>query len=129
MMVNLYSILLLITGGAIGTLLRYGIYRLADSHLNQGFPWGTLIVNLIGSFMIGVLWSYFDRTTIPPAARLFLFVGILGSFTTFSAFAFDSLNLFQEGAFKTMLLSIFLNNVLGIGLCFAGYYGVKLIFG
>ncbi len=127
-MVNFNSILLLIVGGATGTLLRFGIYRLADSYMNRDFPWGTLIVNLIGSFLIGVMWSYFDRVTLTPAARLFLFVGIFGSFTTFSTFAFDSLGLFQEGAFKTMMVSILLNNVGGIGLCFAGYYGYKLIF-
>jgi CrcB protein len=126
-MLNLSSLLILTVGGAIGTVLRFSIFLTADRYLNKDLPWGTLIVNLLGSFMIGVLWSYFDRTNIAPAFRLFLFVGILGSFTTFSTFAFENLSLAQEGAFRTMMVNILLNNVLGIGLCFTGYYLVKLL--
>jgi len=77
--------------------------------------------------LIGVLWSYFDKSNISPAMRVFLFIGILGSFTTFSTFAFDSLSLAQEGAFRVMAMNIILTNVLGIGLCFVGYYLVKLV--
>jgi fluoride exporter len=126
-MINFSSVLVLAAGGAIGALLRFSIYLIADRYLNKDLPWGTLIVNLIGSLLIGVLWSYFDKTNITPAIRIFLFVGILGSFTTFSTFAFENLSLAQEGAFRTMAVNILLNNVLGIGLCFAGYYLVKIL--
>ncbi|MBS4058373.1 MAG: fluoride efflux transporter CrcB [Bacteroidetes bacterium] len=119
--------LLLIAGGSSGTLLRYLVYQTADRYLNNSFPWGTLTVNVVGSLLIGVLWSLMDKTNVPPATRLFLFIGFLGSFTTFSSFAFDSLNLVHQGAFKLAMLNILLNNVLGIGFCFAGYYTVKLI--
>ncbi len=127
MILNTQALFPLMIGGAIGTLLRFVIYQLADRHLNQSYPWGTLIVNLLGSFLIGVLWSYFDKSNISPAMRVFLFIGILGSFTTFSTFAFDSLSLAQEGAFRVMAMNIILTNVLGIGLCFVGYYLVKLV--
>ncbi len=125
-MINNQALLPLIAGGAIGTVARFAVYQLADRYFNQSFPWGTLLVNLAGSFLIGLLWSYFDKSNIAPAMRIFLFIGILGSFTTFSSFAFENLNLAQEGAFRIMLLNIFLNNVLGIGLCFVGYYAMKL---
>lgn len=123
---NIQALIPLLLGGAIGTLLRFVIYQLADRHLNQNYPWGTLIVNLLGSFLIGVLWSFFDKSSISPAIRVFLFIGILGSFTTFSTFAFDNLSLFQDGAYKVMVFNILLTNVLGIGLCFVGYYIVKI---
>lgn len=125
-MINHQALLPLIAGGAIGTVARFAVYQLADRYLNQSFPWGTLLVNLAGSFLIGLLWSYFDKLNMVPAMRIFLFIGILGSFTTFSTFAFDNLNLLQEGAFRIVLLNIFLHNVLGIGLCFGGYYAMKL---
>lgn len=126
MTLNIQALFPLIIGGAIGTVLRFVIYQFADRHLNHSYPWGTIIVNLLGSFLIGVLWSYFDKSSISPAMRVFLFIGILGSFTTFSTFAFDNLSLAQEGAFRVMAINILLNNVLGIGLCFVGYYVVKM---
>ncbi len=126
-MINIYPLLILIVGGAIGTIMRFLIFQLADKYLNQTLPWGTLLVNLIGSFLIGLLWSSFEKASIVPAVRMFLFIGVLGSFTTFSTFAFDNLNLAQEGAFRLMTINILLNNVLGIGLCFFGYYLIKVV--
>jgi fluoride exporter len=126
MTLNFQALFPLMLGGAIGTLLRFIIYQIADRHLNQSYPWGTFIVNLLGSLLIGLLWSYFDKSSISPAMRVFLFIGILGSFTTFSTFAFDNLSLAQEGAFRVMAINILLTNVLGIGLCFVGYYLVKI---
>lgn len=117
---TLHQILILALGGATGTILRYYVYVFADKHLNHILPWGTIIVNLSGSFVIGFVWGLLERSGIPPAFRLFVFIGILGSFTTFSTFAFDSFNLLNQGAPKMMLLNILLNNAGGILLCYAG---------
>lgn len=120
------QILMLIAGGSTGTILRYLVYLFADRHLNHNMPWGTLLVNLIGAFVIGVLWSTFERSAIPPALRVFLFIGILGSFTTFSTFAFESFVYLNQGQFKMLLINILANNLGGLLLCSGGYYLAKL---
>ncbi|MDY0075898.1 MAG: CrcB family protein [Bacteroidales bacterium] len=126
MMQNLGSqLLLLAAGGSIGTILRFFVYQTADKYLNKHLPWGTLLVNLFGSLAIGLLWGYLDRSSVSPAIRLFIFVGLLGSFTTFSAFAYDSFYLLNQQAFKLFFINLLLNNILGILLCGGGYYLIK----
>jgi len=126
MMQNLGSqLLLLAAGGSIGTILRFFVYQTADKYLNKHLPWGTLLVNLFGSLAIGLLWGYLDRSSVSPAIRLFIFVGLLGSFTTFSAFAYDSFYLLNQQAFKLFFINLLLNNILGILLCGGGYYHIK----
>ena len=75
------------TGGAIGALLRYWTSLAVHSKLGAGFPYGTLTVNVIGSLLMGFLYIWFvDRLAMGPAIRGFLFIGVLGAFTTFSTF-------------------------------------------
>jgi len=83
-------------------------------------------VNLIGSFIIGLLWGMFENQ---PAANLrtFLFVGVLGGFTTFSAYSIETLNLFRDGNVRLAILNILLNNLLGILLALGGFALAKLI--
>ncbi|MDP2236299.1 MAG: fluoride efflux transporter CrcB [Bacteroidales bacterium] len=126
-MLSFHHLFLLIIGGAAGTTARYLVYIFIDKQIGHAFPWGTLIVNLTGSFMIGLLWGLFEKINITPSMRLFIFIGILGSFTTFSTFAFDNFNLIHQGAVKMMLLSVLLNNVGGIGLCFIGFYLTRIV--
>ncbi|MBM3243468.1 MAG: CrcB family protein, partial [Candidatus Omnitrophica bacterium] len=73
-------------GGAIGTLLRYFVSGFDYRFSNGIFPSGTLLVNLTGSLIIGFLWGIFERFTFSPTLRMFIFVGLLGGFTTFSTF-------------------------------------------
>ena len=125
-MQNLGSqLLLLAAGGSIGTILRFLVYQTADKFLNKHLPWGTLLVNLFGSLAIGPLWGYLDKSSVSPAIRLFIFVGLLGSFTTFSTFAYDSFYLLNQQAFKLFFINLLLNNILGILLCGGGYYLIK----
>jgi CrcB protein len=125
-MQNLGSqLLLLAAGGSVGTILRFFVYQTADKFLNKHLPWGTLLVNLFGSLAIGLLWGYLDRSAVSPAIRLFIFVGLLGSFTTFSTFAYDSFYLLNQQAFKLFFINLLLNNVLGILLCGGGYYLIR----
>lgn len=113
-------------GGSIGAVLRYMIFVLYEKSLGHTFPWATLAVNLIGSFVIGLLWGIFDKFYVSPGLRLFIFVGILGSFTTFSTFAFDVFSLGKDGSIKYLILYVSATNILGVSLAIAGFYLSKI---
>lgn len=119
--------IMLAAGGAIGTVLRYSVSGMTQRAVNSMFPWGTLAVNLTGSFMIGLLWGIFEVRSISSDLRTFLFIGILGGFTTFSTFALESLNLMREGEIKFALSNVLVSNILGILLVFAGFIASKYI--
>jgi fluoride exporter len=113
------KILVVLAGGAVGTLARYLLSGFAQQYSSHGFPVGTLTVNLIGSFIIGLLWGMLEGQS-QDQLRLFLFIGLLGGFTTFSAYSIETLNLFRDGNIRMAVLNILLNNVLGILLALAG---------
>jgi CrcB protein len=116
------KLLLIAVGGAIGSVGRYLLSGAANRFSNTlDFPVGTLTVNLLGSFIIGLLWGWYEHSDFSSPMRSLLFVGILGGFTTFSAFSLETLILFRDGQLKLALLNVILNNVLGIGLAFLGY--------
>ncbi len=115
------KLLFIAIGGAIGALFRYAISGMACRYLGGVFPWGTLSVNLIGSFVIGFLWGLSEKTIISSNARSFVFIGIIGSFTTFSTYSLETFNLFRDGEIKLALTNILINNVLGIALVLFGF--------
>lgn len=123
------KIILLLTGGAIGTLARYSLSGLAQKLIVGTFPLGTLVVNMVGSFIIGFLWGLWEDSQIQSNTRTFIFVGVLGGFTTFSSFMLESLNLFRDGDTKMALLNILTHNILGIILVFLGFIAAKGIVG
>lgn len=87
-------------GGALGSIARYWMAGAIDGRLNTNFPWGTMLVNIAGSFAIGVfaaLAAGEGRWGMNESTRLFLIVGICGGFTTFSSFSLQTLNLLREG--------------------------------
>lgn len=101
------------TGGALGALMRFWVSGGVYSVLGREFPYGTLAVNLIGSFAIGIAFILFtERLTITAEIRAFVMIGFLGAFTTFSTFSLETLFLLQEGmlikAAGNVLLSVFL---------------------
>ena len=120
------KVILVMAGGAIGTLARYLTSNFAQKFVSNGFPIGTLIVNLTGSFIIGLLWGLFENQS-STQLRAFLFVGILGGFTTFSAYSIETLNLFRDGNLRVAILNVLLNNVFGILLALGGLMIAKLI--
>ena len=97
--------LLVALGGALGSVLRYGT-SLAMHYLHRAvWPLGTLSVNLAGCLAIGIVMGlYQDRSAVSEGARMFLAVGVLGGFTTFSAFGYESVELLRRGAATTALL-------------------------
>ncbi len=84
-------------GGAIGSVARLGVTRLSQAWLGGGFPWGTFAVNLLGCTAMGVLAALLAARPGDDPWRLFLLTGILGGFTTFSAFSLDALSLWERG--------------------------------
>jgi CrcB protein len=121
------KIFLLAAGGAIGTLLRYSLSGLTYKLFNGVFPWGTLFVNLAGSFVIGLLWGFFDIENLSSNIRNFIFIGVLGGFTTFSTFALENFSMFRDGQIKLALSNILASNIIGIALVFAGFLLSKYI--
>ena len=119
--------ILLATGGAIGTILRYSMSGLTYRIVNSVFPWGTIVVNLAGSFAIGLLWGFFEIQNISSNMRNFIFIGILGGFTTFSTYALESLNLFRDGEIKLAMTNLLISNICGLILVFAGFMLSKFI--
>ncbi len=120
-------ILYIAIGGAIGALLRYFISGIAYRLMGATFPYGTLSVNLIGSFFIGFLFEALGESLISPDVRMMIFIGILGAFTTFSSFSLETVNLMRDGEFLLALWNVLLNNVLGIGLAFLGVIIAKIL--
>jgi CrcB protein len=91
--------LLVACGGAIGSVIRYYVGQWALRIMGPGFPWGTLTVNVVGCFVIGVFAEMIARRFgASPDLRLLLITGFLGGFTTFSAFSLDAISLFERGA-------------------------------
>lgn len=108
------TIIAIATGGALGAVLRYGVNVIVAHFMGYGFPWGTLAVNVAGSFLMGLLIAIFAHFWNPPEVmRIFLVTGFLGAFTTFSTFSLDAVTLFERGAFLAtggyMLASVVLS--------------------
>lgn len=115
------KLLLLFVAGGLGTLLRYGLSSLVQRHAGLSFPWGTFVVNMIGCFLFGVLWSLFEnRLDISREIRAVVLVGFLGGFTTFSSFAFEGVGLLREGALLPALGHLLGQNVAGLLLVWLG---------
>jgi CrcB protein len=91
------NLLLVMLGGAIGAGLRHLAGGVALARLGPGFPWGTLFVNLAGGLLIGLLAGWFVRAGANEPMRLFLAVGVLGGFTTFSAFSLETFLMIERG--------------------------------
>ena len=101
-------------GGATGASLRFYVYQLMLNWLGKGFPFATLAVNIIGSFIIGVLYGVIEEGIIEVTIhRTLIGIGLLGAFTTFSTFSLDTFLLFQQGDIFKAVLNIMLN----VGLC------------
>ncbi|HKS16621.1 MAG TPA: fluoride efflux transporter CrcB [Planctomycetota bacterium] len=102
-------------GGSLGAMARYGLSGLVHKHLGSSFPYGTLVVNFVGCLAIGcVLYLVEDRALLGVQARLFAAVGIIGGFTTFSAFGHETLQLLRDGRFGAACLNVGCSVVLGL---------------
>jgi fluoride exporter len=118
----LMKILLVMVGGSLGALSRYGISLLAVEVFGTRFSYGTLIVNLSGCFLIGLALALGDRGLgiMNPSIRLFFMTGYLGALTTFSTFGLETVNALWEGRYLVSAANILTNNVIGAALVFLG---------
>lgn len=116
------KIIFVATGGAIGATMRYFIFAFIEKHMHGIFFWETLTVNVLGSLIAGFLWGVFETFSVNPNMRLFIFVGILGALTTFSAFSLETFYLMRDGEMKLALLNILANNVSCIVAVFVGFF-------
>ena len=114
------NVLAIMAGGSIGAICRHGTFLLVQRFSGPVFPAGTLVVNLLGSFLIGFIWCLFDETNWSHEWRLFIFTGLLASFTTFSTFTRETFQLFKVGDWKAALIYATISNVFGILLVFCG---------
>ncbi|MES0489972.1 MAG: fluoride efflux transporter CrcB [Leptospirales bacterium] len=116
-------------GGAIGASARYLVVLLLPASIKTGFPWPTVFVNLAGSLIIGFLWAAFEKHKVSENVRNFIFIAILGSFTTFSTFSNETAQLLRDLQYGAVLLNVALHSVVGIFFAFIGYVvGAKIVF-
>ncbi|GMQ48067.1 fluoride efflux transporter CrcB [Vibrio sp. 10N] len=109
-------------GGAVGACSRYLVSELCIVLFGRGFPYGTLTVNVVGSFIMGLLIAAFEAEIFAPEPwRQIIGLGFLGALTTFSTFSMDNVLMMQQGAFLKMGLNILLNVVLSISACWLGF--------
>ena len=123
--------LLLITlGGAIGTALRYLTSITAARWFGTDFPYGTLIVNVSGSFIIGLVQQIGTGTVlIPDNVRLFLTTGMMGGLTTYSAFSYETVGLMERGSWQLASINVIVTTAVCLSLCFLGMAAGRLLIG
>lgn len=108
-------------GGACGAMMRFWFAAAVQRAVGGAFPWGTLFVNVLGSFLLGFLFVWLiERSTMGELARLAITVGFLGAFTTFSTFSVETVRLMQEGAMAWALGNICLQVLLCVGVAWLG---------
>lgn len=127
----LQTYLLVGAGGAMGACLRYGVTQLAVKLAGHGFPVGTMTVNILGSFLMGVVvtWLAFKMPEGQASLRLFLATGFLGGFTTFSAFSLDAQALLARGAYSQAGLYVAGSVLVGLAALFLGLWLGRVIWG
>ena len=106
--------------------MRHSAGVAVKSALGPGFPWGTLVVNLTGSFLIGFIWNFLEEKALSSELRFLVVTGFLGAFTTFSTFSLEVLHQIRDGAWKLALANVLASVVFGLILAYAGFALAKL---
>ena len=125
---NVSLLVFVAIGGSIGATFRYLISILMHKMLGSSFAYGTLTVNILGSFIIGFLYLYFEQT-ISPNVKAMLITGMLGALTTFSTFSLETILMIQEGLYFKALLNITLNVLFTLSSTIAGMFLFKKLYG
>lgn len=122
------QIVVIAAGGAAGSLARFWVSTGVYALLGRGFPWGTLVVNVLGCFVMGLLAVLLlERSLMPPEVRSALMIGFLGAFTTFSTFSLETLNLIDQGEPIRALLNIVASVVLCLVACWGGIVAGRML--
>lgn len=121
-----HFILIFCAGGA-GALSRFGLSVLVNKLAGGPSPWGTLVVNMLGCFIFGLLWAYIGSRTLPDPVRIILLVGFVGSFTTFSSFIYDSFQL-SHSHLGLALANIAFQDLAGLVFLYLGMRTITTVF-
>ena len=124
---RMQNVLLIALGGSLGAVARYGLATWIHGQTGTSFPWGTLIINLTGSFAIGFLAELFETSLASAEWRSFLTIGFLGAYTTFSTFSLESFHLLRGGEIRLAAANILLSVVVGLIAVVLGIYGFRLL--
>ncbi|HIP51722.1 MAG TPA: fluoride efflux transporter CrcB [Campylobacterales bacterium] len=117
---NLALLLSVGIGGFIGAILRFSISTWVGKATSSAFPWGTLSVNVLGSFLIGFLFFYFQQSNLSVYQKSLLITGLLGALTTFSTFSLDTVLLMEQEYYVKAFSNVLLNVLLSIGATLLG---------
>ncbi len=114
-------LVLIAIAGGLGSLSRYGLSNLVHSWLGWNYPWGTTVVNILGCFLFGLVWSMArDSSWLSGESRTIILVGFMGAFTTFSTFVFEIDGLLKDSRYFTAGLDIFVQIAVGVVLLICG---------
>lgn len=120
------QLLAIAAGGSIGAVLRYLASSGVHIWLGRGFPYGTLFVNVLGSFIMGLLYELFlQRISVSDEIRALLLVGVLGAFTTFSTFSMETISLIEQGDLSKAVLNVLLSVILCLSAAWFGLFVVR----
>lgn len=123
----MFTCFLIFVAGGIGSLCRYFVAFFVGSFTKTSFPLGTLSVNLIGSFIMGMSFAFFEHFVFSPEFKLTLTVGFLGGFTTFSTYALETTNLLRDREYRLFAYNILVSNIFGLFCVILGMWLIKLI--
>jgi len=119
---NIGLLLSIGTGGFIGAILRFSIAGWVGKATTTAFPWGTLSVNILGSFFIGFLFLYFQQSNLSPAQKALFITGLLGALTTFSTFSLDTVLLMEKELYVRAFFNVILNVVFSLSATLLGMW-------
>jgi fluoride exporter len=108
-------------GGALGAITRYELLQLLGGAGEGVLPWGTFAANILGSLLLGVVAGLIERRAFSEGVRLFLIVGLLGGFTTFSFFSYENLELLRDDRYLALSINVIGQIIVGLGAAIAGY--------
>jgi CrcB protein len=119
------QLLAIAAGGSIGAVMRFIVSTGIYSWLGRGFPYGTLVVNVLGSLLMGLLYELFlQRLSVSPEVRAILLVGFLGAFTTFSTFSIETVSLIEQGDLLKAMVNVFASVILCV---LAAWIGLQIM--
>ena len=120
------KLILVFAFGGLGSLMRFGVSSYTKTIVGTTFPLGTLIVNCLGSFLFGLIWSLAsEKAVLSPQLSSVILIGFAGALTTFSTFSFDTIQLFKNQHLGLAITNVLLNNLLCLGFLIAGTMVVK----
>jgi len=122
------KLLLIALAGGLGTLARYGLGGLVQRWAGPGFPWATVVVNILGCFLFGVVWAMAgERLSVGSEVRTVLLIGFMGAFTTFSTFISETGQLLADSEWALASGNVLLQNALGVAVFFLGLAAGKAL--